>query len=95
MADRVEIQHQDRLILGHAWAFRLAVPLTASELRAENPELSQALAEIEDSTSQSFRHLRKYVEDLQRCAGPEEAKLFVKRLHRNVPLATWCRQFLF
>lgn len=38
--------------------------------------LLQALAEIEDSSSQSFRHLRKYVDDLQRCAGPEEAKHF-------------------
>ena len=49
--------YEDRLILGHAWAFRLAVPLTASELRASEPELGQALAEIEDSESQSFRHL--------------------------------------
>ena len=35
----------------------------------------------------------KYVEDLQRCAGPEEAKLFVKQLHRNVPLAPWRTAF--
>ncbi|CAK9023571.1 Kinesin-like protein KIF13B (Kinesin-like protein GAKIN) [Durusdinium trenchii] len=105
VTEKVEIQHQDRLIFGHAWAFRLAVPLTASELRASSnaeneraggadnqAELDQALAEIEDSSSQSFRHLRKYVDDLQRCAGPEEAKHFVGTLHRTVPLVDEANQ---
>ncbi|CAJ1420473.1 unnamed protein product [Effrenium voratum] len=104
VTEPVEIRHQDRLILGHAWAFRLAVPLTASELRAADPsmdggigadnqaELDQALAEIEDSSSQSFRHLRKYVEDLQRCAGPDCARDFVRELHRSVPLVDEANQ---
>ncbi|CAE7415729.1 unc-104 [Symbiodinium sp. CCMP2592] len=91
VTEAVQIQHQDRLILGHAWAFRVAVPLTASELRAADTavkeggthadsqaELDQAVAEIEDSSSQSFQHLRKFVEDLEKCAGTDCARTFVR-----------------
>eukprot|EP00439_Symbiodinium_sp_Y106_P021713 s366_g2.t1 len=105
VTEAVQIQHQDRLILGHAWAFRVAVPLTASELRAADTavkeggthadsqaELDQAVAEIEDSSSQSFQHLRKFVEDLEKCAGTDCARTFVRELHRAVPLVDEANQ---
>ncbi|CAE7575769.1 T6ODM [Symbiodinium natans] len=106
VTEAVPIQHQDRLILGHAGAFRVAVPLTASELRAADStavkeggthadsqaELDQAVAEIEDSSSQSFQHLRKFVEDLEKCAGTDCARTFVRELHRAVPLVDEANQ---
>eukprot|EP00930_Biecheleria_cincta_P040427 TRINITY_DN27701_c0_g2_i1.p1 TRINITY_DN27701_c0_g2~~TRINITY_DN27701_c0_g2_i1.p1 ORF type:complete len:1339 (-),score=282.29 TRINITY_DN27701_c0_g2_i1:26-4042(-) len=99
---QVEMRHQDRLILGHACAFRVAIPLIASEMREAEAEggskrdtqgaLDQALAEIEDSSSQSFQHLRKYVEDMEQNVGPEMARAFVKELHRAVPLVDEANQ---
>lgn len=99
---QVEMRHQDRLILGHACAFRVAIPLIASEMREAEAEggskrdtqseLDQALAEIEDSSSQSFQHLRKYVEDMEQNVGPEIARAFVKELHPVVPLVDEANQ---
>eukprot|EP00931_Biecheleriopsis_adriatica_P115109 TRINITY_DN90946_c0_g1_i1.p1 TRINITY_DN90946_c0_g1~~TRINITY_DN90946_c0_g1_i1.p1 ORF type:complete len:1344 (-),score=295.17 TRINITY_DN90946_c0_g1_i1:197-4228(-) len=108
VTEPVNMCHQDRLVLGHACAFRVVLPLTASELRAAVPsapdggekpdlpdyaaDLEEALAEIEDSSSQSLQHLRKYVEDLEHGAGLDAARVFVRELHRAVPLVREANQ---
>ncbi|CAE8638991.1 unnamed protein product [Polarella glacialis] len=108
VTDPVEMHHQDRIILGHSCAFRVAVPLTASELKAQKEggssgpeggtddqaevEFDQALAEIEDASTQSFGNLGKYVEDLEHSVGREVARAFVCELRRAVPLVDEANQ---
>lgn len=93
-----EMKHSDRLVLGHSCAFRVVVPLNARAHRErmassmDKADLEQALAEIEDSGSRTFQHLRKYVEDIEQNVGADTAGAFVRQVHRSVPLVDEANQ---
>jgi len=98
VTEETEMKHQDRLILGHAFALKVVVPLSAAKLKLRQTQagqtavmdtdasLEQALDEIEDLTSNAFQHLRKYVDDLRLRVGDDAASAFIQEVHRSAPL---------
>lgn len=93
----LEMRHGDRLVLGHGCAFRVVLgahrlQAKSQESLAEKADLEQALAEIEDSSSGAFQHLRKFVEDLERCAGADVVGAFVREAHVMVSLVEEANQ---
>lgn len=99
VTEPVMMKHQDRLLLGHACAFRAALPLIVSELRDSRrlgedggakygwrAELGQVLAKMEHSSRKEFQHLRKSAEELELRVGPDGAFDFVRAVDRSMSL---------
>lgn len=78
----VELQHRDRVILGHAYCFRVVIPKFAAEhaeeLHKDHEALENALGEVIPESSPEYQQVHFFVEELADRIGQVKANSFMQ-----------------
>mmetsp|Transcript_93760 Transcript_93760/g.148038 ORF Transcript_93760/g.148038 Transcript_93760/m.148038 type:complete len:1003 (-) Transcript_93760:279-3287(-) len=85
-----ELRNGDRLIFGHAFCFRVAVPLAKEDVETQEKEkgcLEHALAEVVPEQTDAYKQCRVYVEDLHSRVGSTRAQHFLMGFQKAMTLA--------
>jgi hypothetical protein len=84
------MHHFDRIIVGHAYCFRLLIPEAKGEveeiLKKEAYLLEQALAEIVPENSEAHEHCSHYISELRDRVGDEQTQNFLLQFRVAAPL---------
>lgn len=88
---RVPMKHYDRLIIGHAYCFRLTIPCKAETASTRAPGLTmssmeEALYEIVNEQGDEFAECQALMESLKDRIGSREAEEFLTLFGRTLPL---------
>mmetsp|Transcript_127155 Transcript_127155/g.317552 ORF Transcript_127155/g.317552 Transcript_127155/m.317552 type:complete len:890 (-) Transcript_127155:390-3059(-) len=92
---RQDLHHTDRIIVGHAYCFRLVMPLVAAEsppvspvegVLSVNDDIDEALCQIIHDHADEFTECRALMESMQDKLGPKRAKEFLELFGRTLPL---------
>lgn len=96
VAGSQEVKHTQRIILGHAFCFRLSIPLNAavesetSSRRRQRKKMQtaveEALFEALPDCQDGFNEYREIIGHVQDQVGPHEAEEFVETLGMLLPL---------
>mmetsp|Transcript_23971 Transcript_23971/g.53982 ORF Transcript_23971/g.53982 Transcript_23971/m.53982 type:complete len:1025 (+) Transcript_23971:51-3125(+) len=89
-----EMRHMDRIILGHAFCFRLLVPMTSkrnghqrtSIVEATQGGIEEALHEVMQDDSPEYKECHAMVDSLQDRIGTERVEVFLQEFGKALPL---------
>eukprot|EP00930_Biecheleria_cincta_P046853 TRINITY_DN32383_c0_g1_i1.p1 TRINITY_DN32383_c0_g1~~TRINITY_DN32383_c0_g1_i1.p1 ORF type:complete len:916 (-),score=164.49 TRINITY_DN32383_c0_g1_i1:82-2829(-) len=91
-----EVKHTQRIILGHAFCFRVSIPLAAAAENGKNngrrqrnklqTAVEEALFEALPDSQDGFEDYREIIGHVQDRVGPDEAEEFVEALGMLLPL---------
>jgi len=92
---RQDLNHTDRIIVGHAYCFRLVMPMVAAEASPVSPaegvvpvsgDIEEALFEVVHEHADEFLECRALMDSIQDRIGSEKAQEFLELFGRTLPL---------
>lgn len=81
-----ELQHFDRIVLGHAFVLRVTIPNKAAESAHTGFQADEALLDIMSEDREEFQQLSFYFQELQTRVGQTKAQVFMNEFRSVVAL---------
>jgi len=89
-SSQIQLHHTDRIILGHAYCFRLTIPAVAESSRnptvGQEDDLQHALREVVHDHADEFAACMEMMNGFEDKIGPEKVKIFMEEVGRILPV---------